>query len=165
MKRMDIMDRKGERLYLTRYWLLGHRVSKWALMLHRMHLPDDACHHDHPWWFITMILRGGYTEEISRPDGSVVTRKNRPGMILFRKAEHTHCIKELSPNGCTTLVLRGARSRSWGFHTPSGWVWWSTFLNISRQSVAAWCSEDAPSRYADSRTEEFFPPPRFTPNG
>lgn len=133
-----IMDRAGVRLYLTRYWLLGWDTSPWALMLHKMHRPDDdTCHHDHPWWFITLVLWGGYVEEITLPDGTIRVRRNRPGTLLFRRAEHTHRIDALPSGSCWTLVLRGRKLRRWGFHTPKGWVGWREFIDL--RNAVAWC--------------------------
>lgn len=143
---MRIMDRTGEKLYLLRRWLFGHRTSKWALMHHTMYLPDEACHHDHPWSFITLILSGGYTEEITREDGSQYTRHNRPGMILWRPATHTHRIASLPRGKATTLVLRFPYQRSWGFYVKRPWiagkgVWmhWQEHLNDIRNKGINWC--------------------------
>lgn len=146
---MRIMDRTGENLYLLRRWIFGHKFSRWALMHHTMLLPDDACHHDHPWDFITVILSGGYEEEITRDDGSQYTRHNRPGMILWRPAEHTHRISALPKGRATTLVLRFKRRQSWGFYirmpwegTKGLWVHWEEYIRDLRHSGANWCGGD-----------------------
>lgn len=138
-KKQLIHDRAGETLYLTRWWLLGSSTSRWALMLHKMHRPDDdACHHDHPWSFLTLILFGGYVDEVTLTDGRIRTRLNRIGRLLFRRAEHTHRIHALPAGSCFTLVLRFRKRRSWGFHTEhGGWVPWRRFIDL--RGVVAWC--------------------------
>lgn len=174
--KVEIKSRDKTRLYLTRYFLFGGTYSRYALMLHHMHMPDDdACHHDHPWWFITCVLKGGYIEEVARgfaervppnttymsldedtPDlkpgdkmfsvgvgPQVETVFNRPGVVWYRPATHAHRIASLPTGSCWTLVLRGQKQRSWGFHADDGWVWWQDFIR-SRKAVA-WCVE-APMR-------------------
>ena len=144
LRSMDIMGRVDQLLYLTRYWLLGHRTSRWALMLHKMWRPDDHdCHHDHPWSFWTLILWGGYVEEVTHLQYTEV-RFNRPGMLLYRRAEHTHRIAAL-PNGhCWTLVLRFKRRRGWGFWSTKArglWVPWVSFFKGQDRGIL-WCGDD-----------------------
>lgn len=161
----EIMSRNGDRLYLTRYFLLGGEFSRWALMVHHMHMPDDdACHHDHPWNFWTLILKGGYVEEITTSfraavagwarrlpivavltwDTVVVAQHNRPGTFHYRPAEHTHRIAALPTGDCWTLVWRTKRHRGWGFHTKQGWVHWREFINLRKVFGAVWCGPDTP---------------------
>ncbi len=145
-KVLHIKGRSDEEIYLSRYWLLGNRESRWALMLHKMHRADDhACHHDHPWPFWTLILKGGYEEEIT-VYSEVLTQTfwqfNSPGQLLYREAEHTHRISGLPTGSCWTLVLRFRRERSWGFFTKlGGWIPWERFI-ANRQHIPAWCGED-----------------------
>lgn len=70
---------------------------------------DDRAFHDHPWSFLTLILRGGYTDK--NPSGDEYLRA---GMIQFRSAEHQHTVIP-DPGGAWTLVLTGPKVRSWGF--------------------------------------------------
>lgn len=138
--RLDIYGPDGS-VYLTRWWLaslLGYRI-----MLHKMHRPDlDRCLHDHPWGFVSVVLAGGYVEEVQRifeqDDIRLETRRtwfNRPGAILVRPATWTHRIHAL-PNGtCWTLVFRGRTERAWGFHTDRGWVFWKGVPQAGRRMV------------------------------
>lgn len=137
--------------YLSRYWLLGHKTSRWALMLHKMWRPDDdACHHDHPWSFWTLVLKGGYVEQVTVKHGKgfdlrppwIRTRRNRPGMLLYRPAEHTHRISYLPNHTCWTLVLRFKKRRSWGFHTKRGWEPWKRFMRLRDKLGVLWCGDD-----------------------
>lgn len=100
-------------VYLRRYKLVR---SRWFnLYLHEILRSDaDACFHDHPWWFWTLILRGGYVEHL--PKGSFL---RRPGRLYFRPARWAHRLDLHRP--AWTLVLTGPRRRRWGFHTRDGW--------------------------------------------
>lgn len=142
LPKYEIRSRDGTELYLTRRWIFGHKTSKWALMLHQMHTPDpDACHHDHPWRFWTLILKGGYVEEITDRDGTLHDMVNWPGALRFRPALHAHRIRMLLDGECWTLVLRGPYERSWGFHTEDGWIWWETFIAGRLSKAVAWCAD------------------------
>lgn len=149
--RKDIQGRDGS-VYLTRYrfpLLFG-----WAVLLHIMRRPDeDRCLHDHPWWFVSLVLWGGYWEEFqAKTGGGVVVgdgsggyafrqmRFNRPGMLLFRPALHTHRIVELPKGKAVTLVLRGPARRNWGFRRTDGsWLAWDAPGAWKR--LVAWCQE------------------------
>jgi hypothetical protein len=146
--RFDIANREGD-VYLTRFrfpLLFG-----WAILLHVMRRPDeDRCLHDHPWWFLTLVLWGGYVEEVDDTeagrapgDGRVIgTQWNRPGMLLYRSAEHTHRIAALPKGRAVTLVLRGPKVRLWGFRNGKGdWRPWDAFVNWA--GSVSWC-EDLP---------------------
>ena len=64
------ITRDDNKAYLIRNTLF--RFGKWfSVKLHDIILSDDDCLHDHPWPFITFILRGGYYE------WSVVKGSNR----------------------------------------------------------------------------------------
>jgi hypothetical protein len=125
IRRFDILapDRS---LYLRR-WILWLPFG-FRLYLHKMVAPDYAIElHDHPWPFLTLVLRGGYEERYQSTDG-VASRWNPPGMVRINRARHTHAVSGL-PNGtCWTLVLRGRRWRRWGFWTDCGWQDFEQYL-------------------------------------
>jgi len=119
-KKLIINDPCGMGPYLTRYYMLGHRTSKYALMLHRFHRSDlDRDLHDHPWAFWSLILMGGYWEVT--PDGAY--RWYHPLSLLRRPANWIHRVALFGPSGPVwTLVLRFQYERKWGFHTEQGFV-------------------------------------------
>jgi hypothetical protein len=84
---------------------------------------EDRCPHDHPWWFVSVILRGGYWEV----DRAGVYRWYGPGSILVRRATWAHRI-EISPHHerPMSLVITGPKVREWGFYTLVGWKPWET---------------------------------------
>ena len=119
--------------YLDRLRLF--QTPWFGLYLHRIHRPDiDPDPHDHPWWFASVVLCGGYTELVW-PDkttrgGSGTTRcrirKRWSLRHLNRKA--AHMITE-TDGLLWTLVLTGPRRSTWGFWTPDGFVRWQDYVN------------------------------------
>lgn len=99
--------------YLIRWNLFG---CKWfSVKLHKILLSDDACLHDHPWTFISLILRGGYVEETFSGK-----RLYGPGSILYRPAWWAHRLEIFQP--AITLVITFKKQRQWGFFTKFGWI-------------------------------------------
>jgi hypothetical protein len=89
-------------------WVLD--FGKFTLRLHHFFRSDDArAFHDHSWWFLTLVLKGGYTDV--SPEGN---DHLRPGSIRFRKAHHRHTVRT-DPGGVWTLVVTGPKVRRWGF--------------------------------------------------
>jgi hypothetical protein len=125
-----------------RRWLFGSQRT-WGLRIHCIER-SDADHelHDHPFWFVSFIVAGGYFEHT--PDGQRTWYG--PGSIVFRSADALHRI-ELDTE-CTrarkrgdhtgacmsrpvrawTIVVRGRYARRWGFMTKSGWEHWKAFV-------------------------------------
>lgn len=116
--------------YMRRFWLLRTRFL--SIKLHHICTPDYDRHmHDHPWSFISVVLRGWYVErrpEFAAPTFTLEGREffypvaRRAGAIGFRKAGDRHLVSEVSPGGVWTLFIHFAKARSWGFHTEEGWV-------------------------------------------
>lgn len=103
----------GEVFY--RYQLLKTRWFN--VYLHQLDAPEwhpVGCH-DHPWWFVTLLIKGGYLEKQNGrgEKGGKLTRRY-PGMILYRPAEHAHDV--ITPYGRSwSLVVTGRKKHSWGF--------------------------------------------------
>lgn len=95
----------GETFY--RYDILK---TKWFnLYLHELDAPNWHPHcHDHPWWFVTLLLWRGYIEETVRG-----TKRHYPGSILYRPAEFSHNV--ITKGVSWSFVLTGPKSRTWMF--------------------------------------------------
>ena len=120
-KKYDIVL-DGE-LYLRRYFIFR---SRWFnIFLHNIRLPDRGRDpHDHPWSFLGLVLKGGYTEDLYHVrwhntlhldyvlEREVVQRK--VGQLAFRRATDVHHIASVKP-GTWTLVFTGPRVREWAF--------------------------------------------------
>lgn len=119
--------------YLTRItllergwlWLCVPGKESEKLCLHIFHRSDsDDAMHDHPFDFWTLVLWRGYIE--------VMPGKRRrlwPGMIVFRRAEHTHRVELVNGKRAITLVWLCVRRREWGFHLKNGqWEQWQQYF-------------------------------------
>lgn len=96
---------------MMRRWVF--EVPWFSIRLHNFLRSDDMRHlHDHPWWFVTLILRGSYYD-ITEIDGErYASDRLKPGSIRFRPANHAHAV---STKGCWSIVVTGPINRRWGF--------------------------------------------------
>lgn len=114
--------------YMLRWWLVPYGTGPFGVSarIHEILRSDDDRHfHDHPWWYVTIILRGGYWEvtpaiiELWRGHWvniGVVKREWRgPGTVLFRRAKTWHRLEIPEGQTCTTLFITGPYSNAWGF--------------------------------------------------
>lgn len=121
-----------------------------AVLIHRIDGPDPGLDlHDHPWSFVTIVLRGGYTEEWAPTDlGVHLARWGSSRLGIVRGSRRTwgrfsihrmpldvaHRIVHAWP-GTVTLVLRTRKVRTWGFYLPTGWVPWDEYDYEARRPV------------------------------
>lgn len=129
--------------YLTRRTLLNlGPLGK--VCLHTFHRSDANVFHDHPFPFVTVVLKGGYfdmTPAERRPGSTFIPSKAEwlgPGSVRYRPAHHTHRVSLVSRftyagrgiafQPATTLVWLGPRVREWGFHLPEGWTPWRDYF-------------------------------------
>jgi hypothetical protein len=86
----------------------------------------DNGSHDHPWQFWSLVLSGGYTEELH------LDPRDRAGLVVplhvvSRWTLHhfplhrAHRITSVRP-GTTTLCVVGRKLRVWGFYDEHQWV-------------------------------------------
>ena len=122
--RSQVITRADGRVYFRRWRLWRGRF--FSIYLHRFMAPDQSdCAHDHPGPFVSLVLWGGYVEEIwPRGDFTAGERVRRGFLSLAsREAMHCHRVAACRPGRTWTLVLRGARCPRWGFRTRQGrWV-------------------------------------------
>lgn len=113
-----ILDRESNEPYLTRYYLFL-KDRKWFpfnIFVHNFHKSDPDDLHDHPWPFITIILKGGYWEHT--PKGKFW---RGAGKINWAKSTALHRV-ELEPGVDTwTLFIPGPSVREWGFIDKGIW--------------------------------------------
>ena len=126
--------------YLER-WVLGigrpGRGAKYTLRLHHFFRSDEDHLHDHPFWFITLVLKGSYEDWVECPTCAggkrwfaagcthcagtrqIIGTRMTPGTIRYRPALHRH---RVVTDGCWTLVLSGPKVRDWGFYVDGKWM-------------------------------------------
>lgn len=78
--------------------------------------------HNHPWPFVSIILKGMYIEERYDLKG-VLTQRNvyGPGDILVRPANTWHRL-DLVGGSVTTLFITGRKCQDWGFNVDGKFV-------------------------------------------
>jgi hypothetical protein len=85
--------------------------------------------HDHPWPYLTIILRGGYWEVCYNDAGEEISfRWHGPGSILYRPAGSWHRLILPKRHTCTTLFITGKKAQSWGFLVAGEKVPYYTYL-------------------------------------
>lgn len=132
--KMKIPCLDGE-LYLFRRRLF--QTPWFGAYIHDIYKPDlDADPHDHPWSFISIVLQGGYTEELHPIPNVLRDEKRRQTWRRFsihRMNTYTaHRIIDLKGGHTKTLILVGPRRSNWGFFTPLGWMPWNEYENAKR---------------------------------
>lgn len=129
--------------YMQR-WVINFRL--FSIRVHRWWRSDDKrAQHDHPWWFITWIIKGSYTDwgrwvcqhckgsgrypraskricsGCGGRGGDQTLRKEflKRWSIRYRPANHIHTV-DVTPGGCWTIMLTGPDKKDWGFYIPRG---------------------------------------------
>jgi hypothetical protein len=119
-RRLTLLDR-GDRPFLVRR---GIDVRLFGIYLHEINAPDPGHDmHDHPWAFASWIIRGGYDEEHAeaRKQLGEIRRWRRWSIHRMRQTD-IHRITDVEP-GTLTLVLRGRKTRAWGFYQVTEGLW------------------------------------------
>ena len=121
-KRVKEIRSKAGELHFVRWQIFKIPFTNIHLYLHMINLADkDKDQHDHPWNFISLILKGGYFEEIHND-----LHLRLPFTASYKKADTPHRVIDLL--GKTyTLVLTWGKRRVWGYHTKNGWVDFETY--------------------------------------
>lgn len=99
--------------YLRR-WVLPIPIVGWSFRLHNWLSDDDVdATHDHPAWFVTLVLNGGYRDHSEGAEDWLWR-----GCLRFRGARHTHAVLDVRPR-TWTVCLFGREYRRWSFF-PAG---------------------------------------------
>lgn len=114
-----------------------------SLKIHKIVRADnDRCEHDHPWWFVRVILYGGYKEIIrGKPYARLPWRPWAFWRIYPCLPSFQHKIVKLYKKENWSLVLCGRNRGKWGFITNKGWIHWRKFLDSAKETVVLWCQE------------------------
>lgn len=107
-------------------WHLIPRNRFFNIYLHKFgKSDDDRALHDHPWWSVSILLRGGYIEHFKD-----CYKARRVFSIFGRKATTAHRIELIGSSPVWTLFITGPVVREWGFHCPKGWRHWKDFTSF-----------------------------------
>lgn len=115
-----------DKTYLTRLRIL--QTPLFGIYLHRIAYPDSRkIFHNHPFAFLSILLRGQYTEMTPGP-GSSSPESTAPYAVprrirfvnVKRYNKSWHWIDEIHRDPVWTLVFVGRRRRVWGYLDKSG---------------------------------------------
>lgn len=136
-----IPDRSTGEDYLHRYYIFlkDRKYFPFNVTLHKIVRSDDPIMHDHPWGYMTIVLKGGYWEHtpVFNDDGKILTEFQTwrgPGSVIKRNAGEYHWLElDESVGPATTLFFMGRQQREWGFlvQTKKGlhrWIKWTDYL-------------------------------------
>jgi hypothetical protein len=107
----------------ARRWVLNLGRFGSLRVHHWVASDDQRFPHDHAWWFLTVVLRGGYTDisdmtsDWVPPSTTSTFRIHdhvRAPAVRFRSAQHRHKVK-VDHDGAWTVLLTGPPVRDWGF--------------------------------------------------
>lgn len=135
----------GTRPIMLRWRLLpANRLC--SLYLHHFVRSDTGLYHDHPWWSLSLVLKGGYYERTPDADGRDTVRWCPPGTVLLRRADALHLITlPLIYGNCCgvtwqpaySIMLAGPRVREWGFLCRDGWRRWQDAVSPADKGLLA----------------------------
>lgn len=130
--------------YMERFWLFrigrrgGGESGPYPLIGARVHhilrSDDGRDFHDHPWPYLTIILRGGYWEVRPVLVDNVVSYCVRtwhgPGSVLLRRANSWHRLELPEGQTAWTLFCTGPKVQHWGFLVGRRKVGWREYLGV-----------------------------------
>jgi hypothetical protein len=107
-----------------------------SVYLHKIHQPDIFPYgHDHPWWFASLILCGGYQEEVwddPRKRASYRRERKRWSLRTIKRSQ-AHTITRVDGD-LWSLVITGPKRGTWRFYPdrqPVQWLKHLTDLGVS----------------------------------
>ena len=127
--------------YMNRYWLVPYtdkrpgcsklsfikrpiarliQLAGIGIRLHHILRSDDArAFHDHPWSFLTIILKGSYVEVTPMFESGIYIGDKRTvrkaGDFYFRRAKDWHRLEIESDKTVWTLFIVFKKTQEWGF--------------------------------------------------
>lgn len=130
-----VLDRTSDEPYLERYYLFlrDRQQFPFNVFLHKFLKGDPDDVHDHPWPYVTVILKGGYYEWVPEFDsqGNRIseTRYWRgPGHIRLSRSASYHRIELKSNITAWTLFMPGPKKKDWGFLVDNRWIQHEQYL-------------------------------------
>jgi hypothetical protein len=114
MERFEVPNLDDPTLtYLTRWRVV--QTPWFSIYVHKIGTPDSRELHDHPWSFLSLVLRGGYRERRSYDSPLVRVRR-----LNLKRSTDLHYIAELDRTPTWTFLLVGPRRRDWGYVDRDG---------------------------------------------
>ena len=113
-------------------YMLRWHLFRWRhfprIYIHKfLRSDDDRAPHDHPWWFVSILLWGSYVEH-RWIDGVRQVRRRTAPSIAFRPISTRHRVElteewydmnsRYGLRPAWTLIVTGRDVRGWGFWCP-----------------------------------------------
>lgn len=119
--------------YLHRWYVIP-RNRFFNIYLHKFgRSDDDRALHDHPWYSVSVLLRGEFLEH------SFKGKRHIPWLFpVFRTAKFAHRL-EVVKGPVWTIFITGPRLRDWGFYCPKGWRHWKEFTGVNAENNELGC--------------------------
>jgi hypothetical protein len=130
----EIRSRSGE-LHFRRWIIL--RTPWFEVYIHGIYKEDqDLYLHNHPWKIWTMILKGGYIEELHNNSGSNIERKRLFGHKSKADINDFHKIKKMIKSPTYSLAVVGKRvNDDWGYMVDGEFVDHKTFRKNKNRTL------------------------------
>ena len=119
-------DPEGKKPYLLRWWITP-RNCYFNIYLHKFVGSDKETPHDHPWWSISLALKGQAKEDSFTGD-EVTEKEIYPGRLIVRGPQYIHRIK-IGYEPLWTLFITGPVVRGWGFWKDGEFIPWRDFCD------------------------------------
>ena len=122
METFKVPQYDGDDDYLTRLRIV--QTPWFGLYLHRFDGPDPRpTLHDHPWPFLSFVLRGGYVERRLNTLTMKVDENHRVRFVNRMPTHGAHSIMRLTRTPTWTFMVVGRRVRTWGYWEQN-WGHW-----------------------------------------
>lgn len=110
----EIKSKSGE-IHFRRWKIIS--LPWFSVYIHGIYRADEDLHlHNHPWKIWTIILWGGYVEQLYNVGISNSPRIRKPGHVAYAKIKDFHKIKEMIKSPTYTLAIVGSRvDNDWGY--------------------------------------------------
>lgn len=130
----------------VRRWTIVAPSGRGLRIHHFLPATEEFTAHDHPWAFLTVVVRGGYVDITSRNGQEVARDAVRAPGIRYRSRHHEH--RTLTgEQGAWTIVINGPVRRNWGFWSAAGqWLPWRAYAALG---VRAACESPEPDRWPE----------------
>ena len=93
--------------FLERFTIF--KIGNIHLRLHKLTSKDETTlYHNHPFYYLSVILKGGYDEIIYNPEtGKETIKKHKRFSIILRSKNTYHRISEINGNTTTLFLTMG----------------------------------------------------------
>lgn len=135
----EIVSKEGV-VHFRRYRLLSTPLLN--IYVHNILASDeDDDPHDHPWGFVSFILKGAYLEEwqaahlewMYRIKRELVKDERTFGSLIIHEAKDFHKITLRTPSVWTLVFASGHDRPNWGYQTKIGWVNFKEYRELKRE--------------------------------